>query len=482
MKNLRIFLLFSLFYVFCLYDNPSGITYPLFTAGFLMLFLYCQKQKGETVKKGSLFYMTAIFLLGLSNFLTVNEMIFFFNKCGIILLSGVLLLHNSCEDKSWRFEQYVTSLLKLGCLTFSNLFSFFSVWKDVRKEGQKVEEKQKKDGKIISVILGFLISILLLCVILPLLISADEIFSSLVERIVNTVFLNLVIPDRIFLLPLMFLWGTLFFFSLFFSISQKKVNPEIKDRRVQEPLTAITFLSVIGFIYFIFCIIQISYLFTGMKIPSGYTYSSFARQGFFQLLFVAVLNLILVLFCMGFFRKNKVLNVLLTFISGCTYIMIISSFFRMYLYIEAYQLTRLRVLVLAALLGIFIILGGVIRSIYRENFPLFRYSAAVVTVIYLCLSLSHMDYWIAKYNTALTGLNITWENQYITTLSADAAPVYVKALEEGTETTEIAKEMLRYYFDDCTEEVLKNTGFRKFNLSRHIAAKETKKYEDMRIR
>ena len=31
----KICLIFSVFYVFCLFDNPIGITYPVFTIGFL---------------------------------------------------------------------------------------------------------------------------------------------------------------------------------------------------------------------------------------------------------------------------------------------------------------------------------------------------------------------------------------------------------------------------------------------------------------
>ncbi|MFR8843973.1 MAG: DUF4153 domain-containing protein [Waltera sp.] len=56
-----------------------------------------------------------------------------------------------------------------------------------------------------------------------------------------------------------------------------------------------------------FCIccfsgIQIFGLFLGkMQLPEGYTYAQYAREGFFQLLAVSILNLILVLVCLSFF-------------------------------------------------------------------------------------------------------------------------------------------------------------------------------------
>ena len=88
-----------------------------------------------------------------------------------------------------------------------------------------------------------------------------------------------------------------------------------------------------------------------MQLPAGVTYAEYARRGFFQLLFVCVLNLAAVLFIQSYFKENRVLKALLLAISGCTLIMTASSACRMLLYIRAYQLTFLRVSVLVALAG-----------------------------------------------------------------------------------------------------------------------------------
>lgn len=39
------------FYVFCLYDNFSGVLYPVFLAGMLMLYQGLMKQAGRSIKK-----------------------------------------------------------------------------------------------------------------------------------------------------------------------------------------------------------------------------------------------------------------------------------------------------------------------------------------------------------------------------------------------------------------------------------------------
>ena len=47
-----------------------------------------------------------------------------------------------------------------------------------------------------------------------------------------------------------------------------------------------------------------------MKLPEGYTYSQYAREGFFQLLAVSIINFLMVLFVNKFFKESTILKVL----------------------------------------------------------------------------------------------------------------------------------------------------------------------------
>ena len=472
----RICLIFSVFYVFCLFDNPIGITYPVFTVGFLTLYQKLMKYEEQKLKKDSAFYIISMILLSVSTCLTDNAWIIWFNKIGIWLLFGILVLHNSYEDREWKFTKYLGSMYLFFFHIIGNFFSAFS-----HKRLWKTEKDKSRSSQITYILMGLGISIPLLGVILSLLVSADVVFSNLVGRIIYIVFREIIIPTKLIRMFLMFLLGFLFFYSLLYCISRKELDSEQKDRRSQEPLIAITFLSLIAAVYLIFCGIQISYVFTnGIHLPSGYTYSTYARQGFFQLLFVCMINLALVLTCLGLFRENKLLKLLLTFISGCTYIMIISSAYRMLLYIGAYQLTRLRILVLAALLVLAVLLGGVIRSIYKEKFPLFKFSTFVVTAVYVILSLSRIDAIIASYNISKVGLHITEENQYITTLSADAAGIYADAYADCDEVTELAEEKLDCYFGRIRSQ--KEIRIRNFNLSQYLGKQSAEQYFNQKMK
>ena len=163
----------------------------------------------------------------------------------------------------------------------------------------------------------------------------------------------------------------------------------------------------------------------------------------------ALMNLVLVLTGLGFFRESRVLKGILLVISLCTFVMIASSAYRMLLYISVYQLTFLRILVLWALCTIAFLMAGVVGKTLKDAFPLFRYGLAVITCCYLVLSFGQPDYWIARYNisayvrqekemqaaTEKAGEEraVEWEDNgrnavdtwYLSNLSADAASVII---------------------------------------------------------
>ena len=70
----------------------------------------------------------------------------------------------------------------------------------------------------------------------------------------------------------------------------------------------------------------------------------------------------------------------------------------MILYIQICQLTFLRIIVLWALAVTALVLGGIIVTIFRPGFRLFRYCVTIVTVFYILLAFAKPDYWIARYN------------------------------------------------------------------------------------
>lgn len=245
----------------------------------------------------------------------------------------------------------------------------------------------------------------------------------------------------------------------------------MKDKKNGEPLIAIIVTGSIAAMYLMFCAIQVVYLFVGRRyLMGGNAYAEYAREGFFQLLFVCMINLFLVLIMKNRFRESKVLNVILMIICACTFIMIASSAYRMIMYIEKYHLTFLRVFVLVSLFVITLLMLGVIAMIAKPEFSFFRYALVTVSVVYLIFSFAHVDYFIAKYNLAQSNGCETdsysrgVDYYYIIDSSTDCAPAVAEfAKEHGIEDSWVER------YINAHESEMNDINIRNFNVSHYVA-------------
>lgn len=469
--------LYALFYTLCMFRNPSGVTYLLYIVATLVFFSLVMKTLGHELKKGSAFYMISMVLLSISTFCTDDSRIIFFNKWGIFLLMMSLLLNQFYDTSKWKLGKYLSSILMmLGCIgemdrPFSDGIAF-------------LETKDKKRNTIILYgLLGVTLATPILVIVILLLSSADAVFREIADSIFRAIRV-----ENLFGIAIRVVLVTFVSYLLIAFLCNKRISEEVKNRRTGEPVLAITVTALLSVVYLLFSGIQIIYLFIGnMQLPEGYTYAEYAREGFFQLLAVSILNLVIVLCCMSFFRESKVLKVILTIMSACTFIMIASSVLRMMIYIRFYYLTFLRILVLWALALLFVLFMGVIISIYKEHFPLFQYSMVVVTVFYLVFSFLHPDYLIAKVNLANTSEDKNQRNEffladypyndfhYIRDLSTDAAPVISAFLADQDNINEFdSKNPVRVLAERYSEKVYYKTGgkdIRKWNVSRWNAGR-----------
>ena len=477
--------IYALIYTICLYRNSSGITSPLWVAATLGYVWYAQRALNVAVKRGSGFVAAVMLLLGISNFLTGNRWIIFLNYTGIFLLLVALLLHNYAMDHGWDIGTYLRQIVVavFGAVgSIGKPFSDGAAFRDTRK--------QKTLGRGAYIGLGIAVAIPCVLFLGVLLATADMVFGDMMQR----AFSVFRFPDQSFGILFMLIFG---FFSSYCGMRFMEVHAPgiiVSDKKKGEPLTAVIVTGAITLLYLMFCVIQIAYLFVGgLRLPEGVTYAEYARSGFFQLLFVCILNLILVLAVKKYFRESGVLNILLILISGCTFVMTASSAWRMLLYIRAYQLTFLRVSVLVALAAIALLMVGVVAMIVWPGFPLFRYGLCVVCSVYLLFSFSHVDYFIASYNLSHVKLLPAAEMaagrgvvdyQYIYSLSTDAAPAiaaYIKDYPGSVPSSEGWKERFSPENHDWAVEswvdqylmhnykAMTEVGVRNFNISHYTA-------------
>lgn len=472
-------LIYGLIFTFCLYKNVSGITFPVcvgVTIAFAVLFM---KKINYRIMKHSVPYLAGMIMLAISSALTTSFFLHIFNIVGILLLFIVFMLHQFYNDYVWNFPAYLKRIIILIGTTIQSVPYiywhggwFFSNNKDNRK-----------NNTLIAVVIGFISAMAVLCITLPLLLRSDIMFSKLFGKILD--YINFV---SLFWISLTFIVGFTMPYAFFIALCRYNLNRsggnnpldgrekcpgEGLSLRYFDPIIGITFTSIISLIYLVYCAIQIMYLFMGMRIglPEHVTYAEYARGGFWELLFVSVINFIVILLCMYLFRENVVLKIILTVICGCTFVMILSSGYRMMMYVGEYYLTFLRVLVLWFLVVLALIMAGMVVSIYKKRFPLFHYIMAVVGVMYIGLSFSRPDLIVAKYDIARwedTGDEDFYYLMYEVS-SIDAAPEIAKIdLDDkkwASVGNEYKKQSMYNYFLYISEE---NEGIflRKANYSR----------------
>lgn len=470
-------LLYGVIFAFCRYENPNGITEPVLMCAMIGISYLLLKRIGVEVKKKTAAYAVGMALLGVSTAMTCSGFLVFFNMAGSLLLFLAGMMHQFYEDEKWSFPTFIKNITVV-CFTalghasrpFSHGYAYLA-----EAKGETAGSKRKTAA---AVGIGILIAAGLLLVVFPTLLRSDMVFAGLFKDW----FIDIKFGSA-FVIGLMILAGFTASYALLSALCSRQFEDASHLGKQYNALVGITFTGILAGVYVLYAGVQIGYLFLKLgTLPEGVTYSAYAREGFFELLFVGILNFILVLACVALFQENRLLRGILTVVCGCTFIMIASAVYRMALYVQTYHLTLLRILVLWFLTVLALIMGGVTVSIYRKAFPMFRYLAVVVGCGYILLSFAKPDRLIAEYNLRHWETVSVSDVQYILYgLSDDAVPVIagmdLAELEGGVSggdesgiayryewTADIKQEMRNYFYEIADR--YKGMPVRELNLAK----------------
>jgi hypothetical protein len=460
-------IIFGVLYSICLYNNYNGIGNLIFVSGSCCLYILAIKKLQISIKKYTYIYLIVSILLGISIFLTTNKFIIFFNKSGILLLAFLFITEQMYENKNWSIGLYITN----GFLFIINMI--VTCIQPITHLVEYLENHKKNNKrKLRYVIIGIVISIPILIVVVVLLSLADELFNKIFGRLISYIFFN----SDIIVIGIRAVFGIFLFYSSIASIALNNLSVNSGVSKKLDPVIGITFSSIISAIYALFCTLQIYQVVKYILEYKNFSYAEFARRGFFELLFVSVMNFIMIMICCNCFKESKALKIILTFVSGCTYILIGSSAYKIILYIREYNLTFLRILVLLGLLFLAFFMGGLIVYIYNRKMPIVKYILIVGMSIYIVFSFMKPDQVIVRYNLAHFDYseNYMYDIRYLVNhLSLDAIPDIAKYQTSNSninnEIKELFEDRIEYYEE-------KNNTFIKYNFSEAKAYSSMKKY------
>ena len=258
---------------------------------------------------------------------------------------------------------------------------------------ENIIKNKTKNNKLIYILVGVLIAIPICSLMISLLASADSYFEYFINHTIDNIFNKIDIEfiiKNIFILIISFILS----FSMFinYMLKRKEVKEDVKPINIPSTIVS-TILIFLNLVFCLFLITEISKLTTNfLHLPIKYTYAEYAREGFFQLLFITSINFIIITFII--YKTNlknyKFIKALLLILIGFSCLLIFNSYYRMILYINAYTFTILRLQVILFLfleLILFILLiKKIINEIKINNLKLFSILSLIFYILNLYLA------------------------------------------------------------------------------------------------
>ncbi len=267
--------------------------------------------------------------------------------------------------------------------------------------------RNRTAGKNIGfVLLGLIVALPLTFTVLALLMSSDGIFNDTMESFFSSIpkTNGTVILHAIMAVPV-----ALYLFGMLSATcdKQEQYNDALPSYRIVPTVLGCTMVTPVCLFYLVYVVIQFRYITAafGGTLPEPYSYSEYARRGFFELCVVAVINLVVIILMQCFMkrdeydRKTPALKVYTTIISGFTLMLIASAISKMVLYISELGMTPLRIYTswFMAVLAMIFVLVIIMQFV---QLPVWKVLFCSFTVMMALLCFSNVDGMIADYNVS----------------------------------------------------------------------------------
>ena len=359
----------------------------------------------------------------------------------------------------------------INALVFIPIHNATSFWICMfSKRGKSTSSTKTK--YFLHIFLGLLIGTPFIMIVIFLLSSADAIFKNIFDHLFN---FDINVPENIGTL----IWSlpmATYLYALIYgssiednskSFNIDKFNKTMDNAAFIPRLSLYTVNAVICCFYILFIGIQTIYFIDilGGSLPADFTYSEYARRGFFELLAVALINIVFIVVAKIFSVKNennKYLHIHIILNSILTLALISVDFAKMYLYISTYGLTTLRIIPSVFMIFLCFVFAFIIMGEFKKSFPVTKLSFYAGNILFVLLCLANIDAVVAGYNlNAYMNGNLPYYDIYDLRESDMAAmPVIYKAWKNSSDKE--LKDKLHF----CAEGIM---GYYSFDIDEHIS-------------
>ena len=353
--------------------------------------------KGNIKNKKALLISIPIIVLSSTYFIFDNLTFYLINIVLIPILYLIMVI--------WAISDFqIKSIIyKIILMIFEPLNYIGDVIRAVLKEfnpkekDEQIGEKKEKNNIFKAVCFTGTIAL----IVIGLLCSADNEFA----KIFSTIFKDINIfnvselTGRIIIIIIAFFYFAGFFMNMLDKENGLKEFEKDEKAEKKESYTIRMMITVLNLVYLVFCFTQIKVLFTEQNIK----YSEFARKGFFQLMIVSLINIVMILKANNknlkeTEKQEKYKKTMCIVMVIFTLIIIISAFARMTLYQQNYGYTRLRILVDYTLITEIILLIPTIIYILKNKIDLIKTYFVIIITMYCLVNFINIDKIIMKNN------------------------------------------------------------------------------------
>lgn len=383
--------------------------FGMFTVVYTMVVMAYLYARGKRPTKESYFWMVILLGIGIPyawwSIMPLLQMLALIFVAAYWTQSATGGLMGKQKTSQW---VVCDSLNALFVVPFSNFMCHVRVLlgESVKREGSK----KSLAAKVLPIGLGICISIPILIIALPLLASADPMFG---KMIMNSSFyisenLTVYVVQIILSLPVTaYLYGLIYggiYSRNTDKFKEENVRMAGRNLRVVPDIALHTAVLVVSAVYLLFMVLQGRYLFSafaGIR-PEEFTYSQYARQGFFELCDIAILNLGVLLGTNLFTKTVRGKNVWLrrgnVLLSVLTVLIITTAISKMMLYINVYGLTDKRILTMVLMIWMLLVFVMMIVWQYKVV-PIVRTSIMAGAVLFCLLCVIPVDRYIHAFNS-----------------------------------------------------------------------------------
>jgi hypothetical protein len=304
----------------------------------------------------------------------------------------------------------------------------------VQIEGEDSPAPAKKKNSAWSIVRGVILALPILLILAALLASADPVFSKMLGNLLNIFNIDRLgeyVFRAVYIVFFAFLFCGIFTYALAGSNDEKLLG---LDKPWMPPFLGWTeaaiVLGSIDVLFAVFVGVQFRYFFGGRAnvVVDGFTFAEYARKGFSELVWVAIISLLVMLLLSTITRKvqenrQTAFSWLCGGLVAQVAVILVSAFQRLLLYEDAYGFSRIRTYTHVFMIWLGILLVAVLVLEITRHQRAFALAGVVVCAGFvMTLNFLNVDGFITRMNIARAADGSELDIPYLVTLSSDSVP------------------------------------------------------------